>query len=290
MWFPWKPHLQAAMNMFWRCREMNMSQVDLSQESRTIISQDLPVPRDNPVATEQVQTHRFLTGTILWFDIVASMTEGTAPYLLQFHSKVLAPDSQTDLATIMGCRNWVMLQIGRISALYARKAHALELGQYNAVEIEETVADISNSIYSGLAQESLDPFSISEIDLPQDLLITHLFAFTALIYLHLVARGFDEVDMLYMTLAEALRKIRCRLALQSLPGLLSALFIIGCAASPAAQHVFRDTFSSVPMLDPALQHRARVLPIFEEIWRRRQMAPGLVWKDVLDLTGDILLV
>jgi hypothetical protein len=43
-------------------------------------------------------------GTIIWLDIVASITAGTAPVLLSYHSGVIASSSQTKLEDIMGCR------------------------------------------------------------------------------------------------------------------------------------------------------------------------------------------
>ncbi|ELR04433.1 hypothetical protein VC83_02185 [Pseudogymnoascus destructans] len=54
----------------------------------------------------------------------------------------MAHDSQTQLKDIMGCKNWVMLQIGRIAVLHADKLQALRQGHFNCVGFKQTIIDI----------------------------------------------------------------------------------------------------------------------------------------------------
>jgi hypothetical protein len=66
--------------------------------------------------------------------------------------------------------------------------------------------------------------------------------------------------------------------------------MLGSAAREEDKQFFRDIFSSPPLLDPLLSHRGMILPILEKIWSRRETTPRLLWKDILDLTRDGLLI
>lgn len=65
---------------------------------------DQPLTDEGAAIAQEGMTFRFMGGTIIWLDIVASITAGTAPVLLSYHSGVIASSSQTKLEDIMGCR------------------------------------------------------------------------------------------------------------------------------------------------------------------------------------------
>jgi hypothetical protein len=253
---------------------------------------------DDPAVAEQVVNFRFLSGTLIWLDITCSITTGTAPYLLPYHSRVLAPTSQTKFEKIMGCKNWAMLQIGRIAALHEHKTRALLEGQFDSIEFEETVSNISREIQCGLAQEALEGFKISErnfattsnamLDPPTP--VTQIFAYMASLYLHLVTHGFQKMEILEATISEAMRTLRTHIPKHLLPALVSPIYIIGSVARGEDEQFFRDIFTSPPLLDPLLKHRGRILQILEEIWRRRHIGDDVTWKNNLELTYDILLL
>jgi hypothetical protein len=253
---------------------------------------------DDPAVVEQVVNFRFLSGTLIWLDITSSITTGTAPYLLPFHSRVLAPTSQTKFEEIMGCKNWAMLQIGRIAALHEHKTQALLEGQFDFIKFEETVSNISKDIQCCLAQEALEGFKISErkfsttsnamLDAHKP--VTQIFAHMASIYLHLVTHGFQKMEILDTTVSEATRTLRTHIPKHLLPALVSPIYIIGSVARGEDEQFFRDIFCSPPLLDPLLKHRGRILQILEEIWRKRQIIDDVTWKDNLELSYDILLL
>jgi C6 transcription factor Pro1 len=286
------------MSIYQRAYTMNLSNFGLTNKSRTILCEDLPLMEDDPAVAEQVVNFRFLSGTLIWLDITSSITAGTAPYLLPYHSYVLAPTSQTKLEEIMGCKNWAMLQIGRIAALHKHKTKALHEGQFDCTEFEETVSNISREIQCGLAQEALEGFKISEwnfattsnamSDPPTP--VTQIFAYMASLYLHLVTHGFQKMEVLDTTISEAMRSLRTHIPKHLLPALVSPIYIIGSVAREEDEQFFRDIFSSPPLLDPLLKHRGRILQILEEIWRRRQITDDVTWKDNLELVYDILLL
>ena len=279
----WQAHLRAAMNMYQQGCKENFAHFGLAEKSRTILFKDLVLPESEPVVAEEVMGFRFLSGTMIWLDITSSIMAGTAPHLLPHHFSVFASNSQTKLENIMGCKNWLMLQIGRIAALHERKTQALQQGRFDSTEFEQNMGDITREIQCGLTQEALEVSDPSK-------LVTHIFAYMASIYLHLVIHGFQELKVLDTTISGAMRMLQTQISIHLLPALVSPLYIIGSVARPGDKQFFRNVFSSPPLLDPVLKHRGRILPILEEIWSRRQTTHGIAWKDSLELTYDILLL
>jgi hypothetical protein len=286
------------MNMYQQSYKKNLARLGLAEKSRTILCEDLPLSEYEPVVAEEVVNFRFLGGTLIWLDITSSITAGTAPHLLPYHFCVVASNSQTKLEDIMGCKNWVMLQIGRIVALHEHKTQALQQGNFDCTEFEQTVGDISREIQCGLTQEALEGFNISESDSATEFnttsdpptLVTHIFAYMASLYLHLVAHGFQKLEVLDTTISGAMRMLQTQISIHLLPALVSPLYFIGSVARQGDKQFFRNIFSSPPLLDSLLKHRGRILPILEEIWSKRQTTPGFAWKDSLELTYDILLL
>lgn len=266
---------------------------EIISENRSLIDYGIEIGQE---VAQEVVTFRFISSTVTWLDIISSIATGTTPHLLSHHSGVLAADSQTNLVKIMGCQNWAMLQIGRISALHERKIHALQQQHLDCTEFQEIVNDIDRE----LTRRALQDFNIAENTLctmlhpPLDppLLITHVFAYTASIYLHLVVHGFSRLDLLDTIIAAAMRFLQTMTQPHLLPAMICPLYIIGCVARHHdEQNYFRAVFSSPPVLEPLFEHRKRILPILEEVWRRRRLtSTEFVWRDAVELTQDILLV
>ncbi|EXJ89132.1 hypothetical protein A1O3_02196 [Capronia epimyces CBS 606.96] len=283
------------MSMYKRGYEESWTQFGLAEKSRTMIYDNLPLSEDEPTVTEEVVTLRFLAGTMVWLDIASSVTVGTTPYLLSCHCSLLAPTSQTRLENVMGCENWVMLQIGRIAALHEHKTQALQQGDSDWTAFEQQVGDIGREIERGPTQQAFEGFNISEGDSPGTVLdaptlVTCVFTYMASIYLHLVTHGFQKLEALGSTISRAMKILQTRVSGPVLPGLVLPLYILGSVARHADQGFFRCIFSCPPLLDPTLQHRARILPILEEIWSRRKTTPDFTWKDSLEVACGILLV
>ena len=160
------------------------------------------------------------------------------------------------------------------------------------------MADISRQIQCGLAQLALEAFNISDSDSAANsepisdppTLVTHIFAYMASLYLHLVIEGFQRLEVLDTTVSEAMTMLRTQIPTQILPALVSPLYIIGSVARKEDEQYFRDIFSSPPLLDPSLKHRKRILPMLEEIWSKLRTAPLFAWEDSVELTDDILLL
>ena len=283
--------------MYQKANEKHLSDFGLAATSREFILDDLPFSEYKPGVAEEVTSFRFLSGILIWLDITHSITTGTAPRLLQYHS-VIASNSQTQLEDFMACKNWVMLQIGRIAALFERRTQALQQGHFDCIEFERIVGDISREIQRDLTVESLEDFGISEGEsgamlstMSDTALVTDIFAYMASIYLHLVTHGSQHLEILDATISKAISILKTQISTRPhlLPALVSPLFIIGSVSGQGDKDLFRNIFSSLPLLDPLSKHRRRILPVLEEIWNRRS-TPGFTWEDALQLTNNILLV
>lgn len=123
---------------------------NLKGESTRILLNDLPLPEPGPKVMEEVTAFRFLSGTMIWLDIISSITSGKAPGLLPYYPSIITPISQTKLEDIMGCKNWVMLQIGHISALYEQHTQTIPPGDVINVGPEQAMNDIMRQLYYSL--------------------------------------------------------------------------------------------------------------------------------------------
>ena len=270
----------------------------VAEKSRNVLFEDLPLLEHEHVIAGEVANFRFLSGTIVWLDITSSITMGTAPKLLPYHTCILAFDSQIKLEEFMGCKNWAMLQIGRISALQERKIQAMRQEHFDCTELQHTVADIDRQIQSRLALLALEVYNISErghtarlepmSDIP--MLVTHVFAYMESLYLHLVPEGFQKPKVLDKIISEAMRMLQTQIPTVVLPALVTPLYVVGSVARQGDEQFFRDIFSPPLLLDSLLKHQGKILPILEEIWSKRRTTPLFAWEDSLELTHDILLL
>ena len=280
--------------MYHRNCQDGLAHLGLSPLSRAKLRDDKPVKKDEGVVVSQeVSTFRFMGGTLIWLDVISSITAGTAPRLLSYHPGVLASNSNTALEKLMGCRNWAMRQIGRIAALHGQRRQARQAGRFDEAEFYQNVVDIRNEIEFGLAGEALDHFGISsggtlELTnaLPQPItLVTRMFAWMATVYLHLITSGFQDLEHLNTPINGALNLLQTQIPAELIPALVAPLFIIGCVAREGAEQEFFRTIHASPRYRESLfKHRAQVSMTIEEVWSRRRTESGLAWDDVLGLS------
>jgi len=249
-------------------------------------------------ADTEVISLEFLRGTIFWLDIIFSITAGTAPSLLPYHSSMSESHSQTRLEDIMGCSSWVMIRIGRIAALQQKKSQAILHGYFDDIEFERTVFELGEELQNHSEQEeqeslySLDPGTAATFDMNLNIpiIITRIFTKMAFVYIHLVANGFQKLESLDTHILETIKMVKTMNSSRALSALVCPLFVIGCVASQSVEVFFRDMFSTAPLSDPCLRHRRRLSSILDMIWSKRKARPDLTWQEILYLIPDILLL
>jgi hypothetical protein len=218
--------------------------------------------------------------------------------MLPLHAKIIGNGCQTSLEDIMGCKNWVMLQISRITQLQGYKIEAVRVGNYDCSEFHRTANDISREIEAGFTDgilklpNSMGRGSNPSLDSMESRreLVTYLFSSMAILYLHLVSHGFQNLGILDAIISKAVGVIQVQVPEHVLPAVVAPLFLIGCVARPVDERFFRVVFSTPSLLNPLFRHRTKILPALEQIWSRRQSMPNLGWSDVLDLIHNILLI
>jgi C6 transcription factor Pro1 len=284
--------------MYKRSNEGSLENTGLVEKSRTILSEDHPITEYEAQITEEIATFRFVSGAIIWLDTLSSITAGTTPHLLPYYSHIIVPNSQAKLQTIMGCKDSVILLLGRIAAIYEQKVQASKNAAFDCSHLEQRVDEISGEIQCSLTQVALEGFNIYgstsptmfNIVLDPKRFITQLYLHMASIYFHLLSQGFQNLVLLDTTISGAMNMLRVETSRNLLPSLVCPLFFIGCVAREEEKQFFRDVFSMLPLLDPLLKHRGRVLPFLEEIWSKRTTVLGFGWEDCVELTKNILLI
>jgi hypothetical protein len=287
-------HLDAAVDMFQKGRRDELLHCGLSQKSKALIQHGMPLDHFDPAddgatIVQEVVTFRFMEATILWLDLIASITSGVSATLFQVHSHTFRPHSPTKLEKIVGCPNWLAIQIGRTADLHARMADAQRLGMQVDCTRARFLQDhdsIRDEIQSGLVEARKSP-SVPSIALPVPAMV---FPHMAVIYLHLVVHGFQELDRLDGIITEAMQMLQNQIPCNVLSAMIAPLFIIGCVArQDGEQGYIRTVLSSAPVIQPLLKHRSRILPALENVWIGRQ-TPGFTWGDAIRACGDLLLI
>ncbi|KAG6038684.1 hypothetical protein E4U41_003895 [Claviceps citrina] len=284
----WRMHLRGATEMYRCAMTEGARHAKPTEEALAVLRSSIPLEGEAATLCEDVSSMRFTSSAVLWLDIVASVTEGVEPKLLDMHGVDLGAGSGIRLEEVMGCQNMVMVQIARISALRA----AIETDGFYAYDLE--VADIQSALHQAKQQalalmlEEHEPQRRASKPISK---ITVLFSHAAGIYLHLAVKGFRDCYILQQITSNAMAYLRGEITADLNTGLACPLFLIGCAAATTEdQELLRAIFSSHQFLNSLFKHRAKLLPILEEVWKERWRDDDYSWSHIVRLTHDILLV
>lgn len=267
---------------------------ELFDEQETLVIQ----PGRSP--PEEAAIFIFLSGVTVWLDVLSCITSGKSPRLLEFHPHAVSCTSAIKLGNIMGCENWGILQIGRIAALHYDQTQALQQGTLNTTDLESRADDIKQTLRNGLAEYSLASLEISSgpnlaFDQPRSpelYIITRIFTLAASIYLYLVVHGYQlETYEIRSIVGEAMTILRSKMPTNLMNAIICPLFIIGSVARREDEQFYRDVFSSTAVLDLSLDHRGKILPVLEQIWRMREATmTAWTWQDTVTISGHNLLL
>ncbi|KAF5868962.1 putative c6 transcription protein [Botrytis fragariae] len=294
----WQIHLRAATDLFGQGYRAHAAELGLwaNDESTAIVL---------PTACELLNNEPsiiflFLSGAVMWLDVVSCITTGKSPQLLDLHHTAFG--RQIKLEKIMGCKNWVMTEIGRISTLHEFKRNGLQSGTFDAHSFEIQADVIRQAIQRGLNEQFLTELRITnpkttshgESRISDQAVITRLFTRAACIYLELVVHGFKVVEEkpdLYSIIAEPLMMLPTILHEDLIRAIVCPLYILGCVAKVKERDTFRKIFSAPSMNDPFMHHRSTILPFLENVWILRDTHSNNVsWECVLQLSDDKTLL
>ncbi|KAL2206910.1 hypothetical protein CC79DRAFT_1370305 [Sarocladium strictum] len=294
----WRIHLDGAIEMYERAIKDHIDQADTTKLNLRVLRGELPVEDRLAAAISQVDASRFVGGTVLWLDILASITAGSSPKLLSFHESALGPESSIFLEDIMGCKNIVMAQIGSIANLHAVRNDVSMQGIAACANSVAVVQSIETELTAALANVPSNDSSFADNMLHGALedssrniaVVTSLFAHAANIYLHLVLHGLGESEALQDHIAKMMDIFRTQVSTKTLPALMFPLFMVGCAVSTAEGRDFVRSIFALPVLvNPLMKHRLMMLPTLEKIWRELSVRQ-VSWSDALLFSVGMLLL
>lgn len=295
----WHIHLRAATDLFRGPYMDRWVSLKLMGPSNATSLPDTTSDEDNFLVPEDEAASRFLWGVVIWLDIISCVTTGKSPRLLSVHDDAISASSQIQLENIMGCKNWVMLQMSNIAALQEHKTRATRDGSIDATAFEKRADVIRKELQNWLTADFLEHLRITNLDpppsnlvVPSTALVTRMFALTAFIYHHVVVSGFQlQTDELNTTIWEAMTLLRTLVPITSMHTIVCPLYIIGCVAKGEDKDFFRNIFSKAPLLEPSLVHRSKILAILEQIWHVRDTTPdGWTWEESIRLSNSSLLL
>lgn len=314
-------HLNGALALFSQLLE-NFGTVGSNTSSifSTVMSHLGPTSWIQPgqciqVPSAEQAAFRFSSALLIFDDIIASMVLQQQPRLYEWHGSLLltnnADEPQINLKDVIGCENWVLVQIGEISALDAWKQRCKGAGNLDIMELVRRATVIKSLLEDRVAQLEIEPVTTpkkanSLLDtlsghhyqhprtfVNQTSLVTQVWAHAALIYLFIVVSGWQPASV----------DVRCHvsriielLAYQiSPPALLRTMVwpfcVAGCLAEPAQEMHLRGMAKALqPPSVFGTVHKA--LEIMESAWRNRN-AENIASRDLATYfksQGDLVLL
>ncbi|KAH8660086.1 fungal-specific transcription factor domain-containing protein [Xylariales sp. PMI_506] len=282
----------------------------LGPSSWVLPAQSISVPSAEQAA------FRFSSALLIFDDIVASTVLQVKPQLYEYHGGLLlnidgAGEPLVNLEAVIGCQNWVMVQIGEIAALDAWKHQRKREGNLDIMELVRCATVIKGSLEARLtllesehvttSKESSSVLDVlagghcrhSKTPASQTSLVTQVWAHAALVYLFIVVSGWQpaSADVRYHV-----SQIIELLAYQiSPPALLRTMVwpfcVAGCLAEPAQEMHLRGMAKALQ--PPSVFGTVRkALEIMENVWCSRD-AEDIATRDLATCfrsQGDLVLL
>ncbi|KAI0505885.1 fungal-specific transcription factor domain-containing protein [Xylaria bambusicola] len=235
-------------------------------------------------SAEQAAFH-FSSTLLIFDDIVASTVLQEQPQLYEYHHSLLVENIQgtgpvIDLESVVGCQNWVLVQIGEIAVLDAWKQRCKRGGTLDVMESVRRATCIKSSLETGLTRLQTSTVANSEnsnaiFDIfaenstaSQKPLVTLAWAYSALIYLSVVVSGWQPASVEIRHLVRLIvEESVCQV---SPPALLRTMVwpicVAGCLAEPELAIQLREIIESLqpPSVFGTLR---KALKVMEAVWR-----------------------
>lgn len=247
----------------------------------------------------------FFAGVVGWYDILSCSTRGAAPF--SACECIDAALGYIFLDKIMGCENWAMLLIMDIAFLDDWKQNLQISAQLSMRELVTRAARIERRLEDGIRDNSsrlsqLTSHSTSSSILGTGvqqqthliLLVTRVFACSALVYLDVVVSGaYPEMPEIRDNVSRTIDALRALHGIAISTSLTWAYCIAGCMAMEEEQVFFRGLAASSDGDAPTFGNFSKALPIIEECWRlrRNENRQPVDWRTAMDSLGvSVLLV
>lgn len=242
-------------------------------------------------STEQA-AFRFASTLLILDDIVSSTVLQEEPRLYSYHQCLLGVsntgESTIDLESVMGCQNWVLLEISETAALDAWKQRCKNAGDLDVISVVHRATIIKTSLETQLIRlesnrgtdrsEEKGLFDFLTIERNpaaspssyQTADVTRVWAHAALIYLSVVTSGCQPANSEVQYHVDKVIEILTREI--SPPSLLRTMVwpfcVAGCLSAPQKEGRFRELAERLQPIS-AFGTVQRALEIMENVWRNR---------------------
>ncbi|KAL9113214.1 MAG: hypothetical protein Q9227_002549 [Pyrenula ochraceoflavens] len=315
-------HLNAALALFRQLLDSTAALEAAGQSSsfEAIIRRLGPPTAILPAEYAQVPSaeqaaFRFSSALLIFDDIIASTVLQRRPKLYEYHHCHLGSTDgnsfSIDLQAVVGCQNWVLLQIGEIAVLDAWKQQCVEAENLSVVELVHRATPIRLALEAHLVRLEANPETISEehsgmLDIftaddrqqsgtstQQSCLVTRVWAHAAFLYLCVVVSGWQPASV--EVRHHVYRIVELLTEQMSPPALLRTMAwpfcVAGCLAEPTHEASLRRL---VELLRPPSVFGTvrKAFEIIENVWRNRN-ARDLAGRDIATCfrnQGDFVLL
>ncbi|OBT98015.2 hypothetical protein VE01_04004 [Pseudogymnoascus verrucosus] len=245
----------------------------------------------------------FFAGVVGWYDILSCSTTGEPPF-----SKCECIGTALGyifLDKIMGCENWAMLLIMDIAFLNDWKQNLQISAQLSMRELVTRATHIERGLEDGLRDTSSRLSQLTNHSTPSilstgiqesphlTLLITRIFACSALVYLDVVVSGaYPKMPEIRKNVSRTIDALRALPDIAMINSLTWAYCITGCMAIEEEQMFFRGLAVSSNGDTPTFGNFSKALSIVEECWRLRgeeKRQQPVDWRTAMNSLGMSVL-
>ncbi|KAK0125624.1 hypothetical protein ONS96_009460 [Cadophora gregata f. sp. sojae] len=243
------------------------------------------------VQSAEQAAFRFAASLLVLDDVVASTATQEEPRLYAYHQSLLGmvgdDELLIDLEDVVGCQNWVVMQIGEIAVLDAWKQRGKKEGDLDVMELVYRGARIKEVLEERLVilvNEHVKPMkeTMGLLDIfgdgygtqsttatVQSIIVTRVWAHAAFLYLHVVVCGWQPSDVETRYHVSQTIDLISNLSPPALARTVVWPFCVaGCFAEVSQESHFRQIVQGLqPSALFGSVHSA--FKIMEEVWRNR---------------------
>lgn len=295
----WVMHLDAGILLFKQILDHTPDETTqcskwttVCERMRSLAFPDMKNPPRFPSWTVDQAAFRFFSAILIVHDVVSSSSLEQAPRLQAYHQDFLAaedslredPDRNCHLRLedFIGCQNWAMVLIGKVTALDSWKKKMHKKGALSNLDLVKRGTAIEQGFREGLIRLSNTqpqvrdhrPLWLANLKAAQDeaeaiILATQIWAHAGLLYLHVVLSGWQQFNTEICDLVSASITLMKELATSiRLHTLAWPLCVTACLAKEEQEESLREIFGL--MGDLANFGATRVAQeIAEAVWGRR---------------------
>ncbi|KAF5023531.1 hypothetical protein F66182_4398 [Fusarium sp. NRRL 66182] len=286
----WTVHLDAAIILFEQILaspqlDSVVWRVPFDPENMSVEIASNLTPAQAQIFLSSQVAFRFFAANIIIADVVSSTALEQRPRLREHHKRLICGPEATSLSLslsdVTGCENWVYAAVSDIVELEVWKKQTKKAATFSLMTLVQRASKITGKLelgLAGLADDAPDTesgqksiFAWRSACPPRHAYntITHIWANSAKLYLHIVLSGWQPENREILELVVANLALFQTLALPSwLSSLAWPFCLTGCLATQSQQVIFRQLYEATEHLG-RIGGLSEAVKIMEAMWKRR---------------------